>query len=113
MIQVDTEEIIGQLAEADHDSACCMRLWMAVLKLALQDYAMMYQANGCKHDAIAVQRHPSARWIADTSNHRQGFNWVCELLGMNPDAVRNSFYRNASDITWIGRGYKPDPEFTH
>jgi hypothetical protein len=57
-------------------------LWMSVLSLAMQDL------SGPDHLA-----KPARAWLCSKNNSLGSLIWVCDQLGLNPDAVRQNVLR--------------------
>lgn len=68
--------------------------WAAVLErrfiaAAQSEEAYVAAARKARREAIA--------WIADGSTAKGSFMWVCDLLGLEPDAVRRALRTEAVD----------------
>ena len=57
-------------------------LWMSVLTLAMQDL------SGPDHLA-----KPARAWICSKNNALGSLIWICDQVGLNPDAVRQRLLR--------------------
>lgn len=57
-------------------------LWMSVLTLAMQDL------SGPDHLA-----KPARAWICSRDNSLGSMIWICDQVGLNPDAVRQKLLR--------------------
>ena len=57
-------------------------LWMSVLTLAMQDL------SGPDHLA-----KPARAWICSRNNALGSLIWICDQVGLNPDAVRQKLLR--------------------
>jgi hypothetical protein len=57
-------------------------LWMSVLTLAMQDL------SGPDHLA-----KPARAWISSRNNALGSLIWICDQVGLNPDAVRQKLLR--------------------
>jgi hypothetical protein len=57
-------------------------LWMSVLTLAMQDL------SGPDHLA-----KPARAWLCSKNNSLGSLIWVCDQIGLNPDAVRQNVLR--------------------
>lgn len=57
-------------------------LWMSVLTLAMQDL------SGPDHLA-----KPARAWICSKNNSLGSLIWICDQVGLNPDAVRQKLLR--------------------
>lgn len=57
-------------------------LWMSVLTLAMQDL------SGPDHLA-----KPARAWICSRDNSLGSLIWICDQVGLNPDAVRQRLLR--------------------
>ena len=75
-------------------------IWGAVLAQAVKDATegpadfevrgmSAEAADNLRGDIRAAAQH----WIADDANEPRRFVWVCEQLGVSPDAVRRSIER--------------------
>jgi hypothetical protein len=64
-------------------------LWMSVLTLAMQDL------SGPDHLA-----KPARAWICSKNNALGSLIWICDQVGLNPDAVRQRLLRRrAAEIS--------------
>lgn len=73
------------------------RVWAAVLEQAIRDVVdgpAEFEFKGMSADQRdEVEAHIQAAaedWVADNANEPRRFVWVCEQLGLAPDAVRRS-----------------------
>ena len=57
-------------------------LWMSVLSLAMQDL------SGPDHLA-----KPARAWLCSKNNSLGSLIWICDQIGLNPDAVRQNVLR--------------------
>jgi hypothetical protein len=57
-------------------------LWMSVLTLAMQDL------SGPDHLA-----KPARAWLCSKNNSLGSLIWICDQIGLNPDAVRQNVLR--------------------
>jgi hypothetical protein len=57
-------------------------LWMSVLSLAMQDL------SGPDHLA-----KPARAWLCSKNNALGSLIWICDQIGLNPDAVRQNVLR--------------------
>jgi hypothetical protein len=57
-------------------------LWMSVLTLAMQDL------SGPDHLA-----KPARAWLCSKDNALGSLIWICDQVGLNPDAVRQKLLR--------------------
>lgn len=57
-------------------------LWMSVLTLAMQDL--------CGPDHLAK---PARAWMASRNTSLGSLIWICDQLGLDPDAVRQKVLR--------------------
>jgi hypothetical protein len=72
-------------------------IWAAVLEQAIRDIVGgpdAYELKGLAPEAAEALRGDlraaAERWVADEENEPRRFVWVCEQLGVSPDAVRRS-----------------------
>jgi hypothetical protein len=70
-------------------------IWQAVLEQAIRDIVEGPHASELRHLSLAEVRaaqHEFAtaaqHWVDDQVNEPRRFVWVCEQLGLEPDAVR-------------------------
>ena len=75
-------------------------IWQAVLEQAITDVvegAPQYELQGMTRDAAieydAALRAAASDWIADEGTEPRRFVWVCEVLDLDPAAVRQSIER--------------------
>ena len=75
-------------------------VWAAVLKQAVQDATTgpaEFELRGMSVEAAENLRGDiraaAEAWFADDANEPRRFVWVCEQLGVSPDAVRRSIER--------------------
>ena len=62
-------------------------LWMSVLILAMQDL------SGPDHLA-----KPARAWVASRNNSLGSLIWICDQVGLNPDAVRQKLLRRYAAV---------------
>ena len=77
---------------ADHDSInpdTVRAIWTAVLSQAVVDYRYRGSAKGS-----AVQRIDAANWVNSTYEGVGSFSYVCDVLNIDPDAVRDRLKRS-------------------
>lgn len=74
-----------------------LAIWRAVLAQAIEDARngpSLYEMKGLSLQEMVHMRNEyqvAARcWIDDDANEPRRFVWVCELLGLDPDAVRKA-----------------------
>ena len=70
-------------------------IWAAVLEQAIRDIvegpaAFERSARTYSEQVERDIRAAAEHWIADEANEPRRFVWVCEQLGVSPDAVRRS-----------------------
>lgn len=72
-------------------------IWQAVLEQAIRDVVQGPPAYELRDLSLADQnalrlalRAAAEHWIEDDTNEPRRFVWVCDQLGLNPDAVRRS-----------------------
>lgn len=72
-------------------------IWAAVLEQAIRDIVGgpdAHELKGMAPEAAEVLREDlraaAASWVADETNEPRRFVWVCEQIGVSPDAVRRS-----------------------
>lgn len=68
-----------------------LKLWVSVLKIALADAAKYeaYAQNERKY--VSGEGLKAHRWLFSNSHRETSFIWVCDMLKVDPDAVRRSF----------------------
>ena len=78
-------------------------IWQAVLEQAITDVvegASQSELQGMTRDAgiayDAALRAAAADWIADDDYEPRRFRWVCEVLDLDPAAVRQSIKNRIS-----------------
>jgi hypothetical protein len=62
------------------------RLWAAVLRQAIQDYACAKQGMASQFEEI-LHRDP-VKWFESDSDEPQSFIWMCEVLNIDCRKVR-------------------------
>ena len=62
-------------------------LWMSVLTLAMQDL------SGPDHLA-----KPARAWVCSRNNSLGSLIWICDQVGLNPDAVRQKLLRRYAAV---------------
>ncbi len=68
------------------------QLWLTVLALGLQDAAAaLAPPRACKVSPVDAVR--GLRWVLDDRDALGSFIWVCTVLDMAPDAVRQCLWR--------------------
>lgn len=72
-------------------------IWRAVLEQAVRDLLgepAVWETRGLSETDIVnlrdALRAAAAAWVSDDANEPRRFVWVCELLELEPDAVRRS-----------------------
>lgn len=67
------------------------RLWAAVLERGLTDWR---ESRTIESAAARLRVAELATWLG-TARHAPGtFLWICDVLGLEPDAVRRAFARD-------------------
>jgi len=83
----------GESGQSHDEYACLRQMWAQMLLVALDDLK-----RGSDFD-----RRTARRWIFDESPRRFGFVWVCGVLDLDPDAVRERVSRMPQRV---GRGFR-------
>ena len=95
----DADTDIELFPKLDHDTRCCLRLWSAVLRQGIADASLGYKdlvtlrektpeatLRGVPH----TDNKTALLWMLRDDNGIGGFAWMCDALGYNPEAVRNT-----------------------
>lgn len=68
------------------------QLWLTVLALGVQDAAVaLAPPHACKVSPVDAVH--GLRWVLDDGDALGSFIWVCTVLDMAPDAVRQCLWR--------------------
>ncbi len=73
---------------AGEDTRRLRYLWAGVLHLAMADVA-----TGEKTTTRLRQRDDAIAWVTRPDNGRGSFEWVCDLLDIDPSATRRQILR--------------------
>jgi hypothetical protein len=96
---IDTEI---ESAEGDSQTFRCRRLWAAVLLQAVRDYGSVKRdkvpAPGSAYGFNPVRLQS---WFLSTSREVKSFEWICELLDIDPDVMRIKLEVNSQVITGV------------
>lgn len=74
-----------------------LRLWAAVLHRGVRDYCEAL-------DQGYEQDHPWLEWVLSDSEEVQSFNWMCDVIDLNPIVVRNLATLNYKHMLSAGQG---------
>jgi hypothetical protein len=86
--------------EEDVMEETCKRLWIAVLKQAIEDARCNnYHRN----------REKTLSWFSSENQGTGSFLWICSILGFNPNLIRmNLTASRASDVAIVTMKFRSE-----
>jgi hypothetical protein len=69
-----------------------LHLWAAVIQVAVSD---ILAARNSRYDA---EKRASLAWVQSDDRHARSFLWACDMLSINPLAVRDLCVNNPSEV---------------
>ena len=79
------------MTDTNHLSDNFFELWGQVLKRALFEYKLGPSAQELQ-DYIFCTKENAERWLKSNAETPGSFMWVCEVLAINPSAVRREIF---------------------
>lgn len=88
--------------EGDSQTFRCRRLWAAVLLQAVRDYGSVQRDKvPPPGSAYGFSAYKLQQWFTSSSRDVKSFEWICELLDINPDVMRDKLEVNSQVITGV------------
>jgi hypothetical protein len=80
----------------DSQALRARRLWGAVLLQAVRDYDIVRRgAVPSPGSAYWFSEYKLRQWFMSHDQRVRSFEWICSLLDLNPDSIRNKLETNS------------------